>query len=74
MTEEENLIFTTSLSLGKDVVNMVVVQMPKNLSCDWLTRFMNVILLGLSLVEQIYRFYSMVVQRLDYSINIQQYD
>ena len=41
--------------LGKDVVNMQQLRgkdqgMPRNLSCDWLTRFMRVILLGLSLV------------------------
>ena len=43
--------------LGKDVVNMLQLRqgqggkgaMPKNLSCDWSTRFMRVIFLGLSL-------------------------
>ena len=35
------------------MIKLVVVMegMPKNLSCDWSTRFMKVILLGLSLVS-----------------------
>jgi hypothetical protein len=50
--------FTTSVSLGKGrgqhaAVKMMMMDqeaMPKSLSCDWSTRFMRVILLGLSLV------------------------
>ena len=39
-----NPLFTTSLSLGKDVVNMLRLSwgckaMPKNMNSDWLTRF-----------------------------------
>ena len=37
--------------LGKKCQVVVVVQMPKNLCLDWLTWFMKVILLGLSLVR-----------------------
>ena len=51
------LFFTTSVSLGKGRGQQAAVKlmmmdqaMPKILSCDWSTRFMRVILLGLSLV------------------------
>jgi hypothetical protein len=48
-----------------------VVEMLRIQSCDWSTRFMKVILLGLSLVSTNFRFYSTDVQVLDYSINVQ---
>jgi hypothetical protein len=61
--------WSTCCSLdGKEVQ---VQAMPKILSCDWSTRFMRVILLGSHWSEQIY---STGVQRLDYSINVQQYN
>ena len=50
-------VFTTSVSLGKGRGQHAAVKgkihdegMPKDLGCDWSTRFMRVILLGLSLV------------------------
>ena len=46
----------------------------KNLSCDWSRRFMKVIFLCFHWSEQIYRFYSIGVQRLVYSINVKQYN
>ena len=54
---DQNLFFTTSVSLGKGrgqhaVIKLGVVEgMPKNLSFDWSTRFMRVIFLWLSLVR-----------------------
>ena len=49
-----DLVSTTSVSLGKGRGQHAAIKwkgaMAKNLSCDWSTRFMRVILLGLSLV------------------------
>ena len=56
---DNKLFFTTTISLGKGrgqhaairlMVQVQVQAMPKNLRCDWSTRFMRVISLGLSLV------------------------
>ena len=61
---------------GKDVVNMLwlryVEGMPKNLSCNWSTRFMKVILLGLSLVSTSLQYRRTGV--LDYIVNVHQYN
>ena len=54
------VIFSTSISLGKGRGQRAAIKlqglgmegaMPKSKDCDWLTRFMQVILLGLSLVR-----------------------
>ena len=70
---ETDLLFTMSLSLCMDAVNMLRLicgggVMPKYLSCDWSARFMKVVLLGLSSVR------TTGVQRLNYSINVHQYN
>ena len=52
--------------LGKDVINMLRV-----MNFDWLTRFMKVTYLGSHWSEHVV---STDIKRLDYSINVQQYN